>query len=234
MKLRLQSVLLFAALFMLSQYVYAQPTLPEVGAATQKGINILSWTNPYANGIKSISVMRSADSALNFTTIGLVSNLSKPVQNFVDAHPMPGNNYYQLKLTFTSDVDWKSNVIMLHVDSAAIANQAGLPPNDTLQKIIGQMGTTNIESLSTVTYPRSRYVFTNPFSGNINIVVPEPFKDTYYVLFFDQSDKQVLKIPRVNDTTVVLDKRNFQKSGVFKFTLFKNNQEFEKGFVTIY
>ena len=96
------------------------------------------------------------------------------------------------------------------------------------------MGTTNIESLNTVTYPRSRYVFTNPFSGNINIVVSEPFKDTYYVLFFDQSDKQVLKIPRVNDTTVVLDKRNFQKSGVFKFTLFKNNQEFEKGFVTIY
>lgn len=214
--------------------IFAQPTLPEVGIATQNGINILSWTNPYINGVKSIAVMRSGDSLVNYVTVGVVADFSKPVQSFVDAHPLPGNNYYQVKLTFTSDVEWKSNITSVFVDSAAIESQQGLPPNDTLQKIISEMGANNFDQLKAVSYPRSNYVFTNPFSGNINIEVPEPFKNSYYILFFDQNDKQVLKIPRVNDTTVILDKRNFQKTGVYKFTLYKNAEVFEKGFVTIY
>jgi len=234
MKLSLRLPLFILAFIILPLHSFAQPTLPEVGAVTQKGINILSWTNPYSNGLKSISVQRSADSTFNFTTIGLVSDLSKPLQNFVDAHPMPGRNYYRLTLTFSSDLTWKSNTVLLGVDSTAIANQQALPPNDTLQKIISQMGTANVETLNTISYAKSQYVFTNPFTGNINIEVPDPFANNYYVLFFDQSDKQVLKIPRVNDKIVVLDKRNFQKSGIFKFKLFKNAEEFEKGFVTIY
>jgi len=234
MKLSLLRSAIVLLLVIPTLYSFAQPTLPEVGAATEKGINILSWTNPYTNGLKSISVQRSADSTFNFTTIGVVSDLSKPVQNFVDAHPMPGKNYYRLTLTFSSDVTWKSNTILLGVDSMAIANQQALPPNDTLQKIISQMGSAGIEKLNTISYAKSQYVFTNPFTGNINIEVPEPFVQNYYILFYDQGDKQVLKIPRINDKVVVLDKRNFQKSGIFKFKLFKNGEEFEKGFVTIY
>lgn len=234
MKLPQRLFILTSAFVTLALCSFAQPTLPEVGVVSQKGINILSWTYPYTNGLKSVSVQRSADSTFNFTTIGVVGDLSRPVQNFVDAHPMPGRNYYRLTLTFSSDLTWKSNTIQVGVDSAAIANQQALPPNDTLQKIISQMGAAGIESLNTISYVKSRYVFTNPFTGNINIEVPEPFMNNYYVIFYDQADKQVLKIPRVNDKVVVLDKRNFQKNGIFKFKLYKNAEEFEKGFVTIY
>jgi hypothetical protein len=214
---------------------YAQPTLPEIATITQGGINIISWTNPYESGLKSIAVQRSADSNFNFTTIGYVTNLKKGVQSFVDAHPMPGKNWYRLTILFTSDMEWKSNLGKLIVDSAAIANRKPLPPSDSLQKLIGQMGDASaINSLNTVSYPKSQYVFTNPFTGNINIEIQDAFKENYHLIFYDQQDREVLVVPRINDKIVILDKRNFQSTGLFKFKLFKNKEEFDKGYVTIY
>lgn len=214
---------------------YAQPTLPDIGTVTQGGINVISWTNPYESGLKSIAVQRSADSNYNFTTIGYVSALKKGVQSFVDAHPMPGKNWYRLMILFTSDMEWKSNLGKLIVDSAAIANRKPLPPNDSLQKLISQMGDASaINSLNTVSYPKSQYVFTNPFTGNINIEIPDAMKEMYHLVFYDQQDHEVLTVPRINDKVVILDKRNFQSNGLFKFKLFKNKEEFDKGFVTIY
>lgn len=215
---------------------YAQPVLPEIAVTTQGGISILSWTNPYESGLKSIAVQRSADSNYNFTTIGYVPNLKKGVQSFVDAHPMPGKNWYRLIILFVSDMDWKSNLANVTVDSAAIANRAPLPPTDSLQKIISQSGgsTAAINDLNTVSYPKSQYVFTNPFTGNINIEIQDALKESYTLVFYDQKDKEVLTIPRINDKVVILDKRNFQTNGLFKFKLFKNKVEFDKGFVTIY
>lgn len=214
---------------------FAQPVLPEIATATQGGINVISWTNPYESGIKSIAVQRSADSNYNFATIGYVTSLKKGPQSFVDAHPMPGKNWYRLMILFTSDMEWKSNLGKVIVDSAAIANRKPLPPSDSLQKLIGQMGDASaINSVNTVSYPKSQYVFTNPFTGNVNIEIQDAFKENYYLVFYDQHDKEVLTIPRINDKIVILDKRNFQTTGLFKFKLFKNKEEFDKGYITIY
>ena len=217
------------------QVINAQPTLPEIATVTQGGITVLSWTNPYESGVKSISVQRSADSNYNFTTIGYVKEMRKGVQSFVDAHPMVGKNWYRLIVIFNSDMEWKSSLGNVVVDSAAIANRQPLPPGDSLQKLITASGNTAVlNTLNTVSYPKSQYVFTNPFTGNINIEIQDALKENYHLIFYDQADKQVLFIPRINDKVVILDKRNFQSLGLFKFKLFKNKEEFDKGFVTIY
>ena len=219
----------------MQQLSYAQPTLPEIATITQGGLTVLSWNNPYETGIKSISVQRSADSNYNFATIGYVTPLKKGVQSFVDPHPAPGKNWYRLIILFSSDMEWKSNLGNVTVDSASIANRKPLPPSDSLQKLISASGNTAaLNNLNTVSYPKSQYVFTNPFTGNINIEIQDALKETYHLIFYDQNDKEVLKVPRINDKIVILDKRNFQTTGLFKFKLFKNKEEFDKGYVTIY
>ncbi len=213
----------------------AQPTLPDVGVLTRDGINILSWVCPYSNGVKGVVILRSRDSVMNFVTIGGTPFSGDSVGSFVDAHPSPGANYYIVKLVFTSGTEWKSNVVMLQVDSADLANQKVLPPNDSLQKLIAQMGSSpSIEQLNAASYIRSIYVYTNPFNGNINIELPDVFKEKYRLVFFDEQDAEVLTIPRVNDPHIILDKRNFQRSGIYRFKLYKNNEMMEEGRVTIY
>jgi hypothetical protein len=224
--------LLFLALAATSE---AQPTLPRIGASTKDGVNILSWINPYSDGIKSIAIQRSNDSTYNFSTIGYIPKIEEGVESFVDGHPLPGVNWYRLQIIFSSDIEWKSDLARLVVDSSAIASRKPLPANDSLQKLISKMGSSSpVTDVNAATYPKSKYVFTNPFTGNINIEIPDAFKNIYSLEFYNEKEKEVLAIPRIDDSVVILDKRNFQSSGVFKFRLFKNKQQFEEGYVTIY
>lgn len=111
----------------------AQPVLPDMVGATDKGINVLSWMCQY-DGIKSIAVQRSTDSVFNYATIGYVKNLKKGPQAYIDGHPDPGKNWYRLCIVFNSDLVWYSNRINIYIDSATLLNKQVLPPNDSLQK----------------------------------------------------------------------------------------------------
>lgn len=227
-------VLICICTFGFTFYSQAQPTLPELGIQSKDGINILSWINPFESGVKSIKVERSADSTYNFTTIGIVQNTKNKTQSFIDAHPLLGPNWYRVVITFSSELEWISSLANTNVDSQSLANQKTLPTNDSLQKIIEQMGVSAINKLNTVSYPKSRFVFTNPFTGNINIEIPGVLQSTYSIIFFDQQKKKVLEIPRVLEETIILDKRNFQQVGLYSFKVFKNKEEFETGYITVY
>ncbi len=215
----------------------AQPMLPDMQAVTQKGLNILSWVNQY-DGIKSIAVQRSSDSIYNFTTIGYVKNLKKGPQAFVDGHPNPGKNFYRLYIAFSSDLTWYSNRIKLLVDSSQLMQQGVLPPNDSLQKMISATSSSipDASELSAYTYIRSQYVFTNPFTGHINVELPEGAekKTNFSLRFFDQKSRQVLDIPKVSENSVIIDKRNFQRKGIYKFELRKESDVLETGYITVY
>lgn len=218
----------------------AQTTLPDLQATTQKGINVLSWMCQY-DGIKSIAVQRSNDSIYNFTTIGYVKETKKGTQGYVDGHPLPGNNFYRLYIAFNSDLTWYSNRIKIHIDSSQLMQKAVLPPNDSLQKMLGTIITNdgssiNTSAITSYTYTRSQYVFTNPFTGHINIELPDDMdaKDVYSLKFFNQQNAKVFEVPKVSEQSVILDKRNFQRKGLYKFELLKNSKLIESGFVTIY
>ncbi len=109
------------------------PELPDIIAASDKGVNVISWTCQY-EGIKSISVQRSSDSVFNYSTIGYVKDLKKGPQAFIDGHPQAGNNWYRLYIGFSSDLTWYSNTIKIFIDSATLLSKSVIPPNDSLQK----------------------------------------------------------------------------------------------------
>lgn len=120
----------------MSTHLYAQPVLPDIAGALEKGVIILTWECQY-DGIKSIAVQRSSDSVHNFSTVGYVKELKKGVQVFVDGHPGVGKNWYQLYIVFNSGLTWNSNRIKIFVDTATLMKQqVVLPPNDSLQKMV--------------------------------------------------------------------------------------------------
>lgn len=207
----------------------AKENLPYLFITTQNGQNIVSWNNQY-NGIKSIGVQRSADSIRNFATIGVINAPKKGKGSYKDPHPMVGLNYYRLSIEFGGDLEWFSNIYKAFLDSATIAQSllAGAHAgNSTLN--------TKEEKASTDFYftPSSK-IFTNPYTGHINIVLEDATSRRYSIRFFDPSKNEVLRVSRVSKPTLVLDKNNFNSRGIFSFQLFDGSSLVETGYVTIY
>jgi hypothetical protein len=234
----------------------AQPLLPDIVGVTQKGMNILSWTSQYER-LKSIAVQRSSDSFFNYATIGYVKDLKKGPQAFIDGHPIPGKNWYRLQIAFGSDLTWTSNRIMLFVDSAQLLQQRVVPPNDSLQKLAAKVHFTDTAAAKIINpsapvkpvlsvslpdatevdayaYIKSQYVFTNPFTGHVNVEIQDAKKYKYSLRFFDQKDIPVLDIPRLVEPAIIIDKRNFQRKGIYKFELSREREKLETGYITIY
>jgi hypothetical protein len=226
------------------------PLLPDMSAGTEKAINFLTWNCQY-DGIKSIAVQRSNDSVYNYVTIGYVKNLKPGVQAYIDGHPQPGKNFYRLYIAFDSDLTWYSNRVRVTVSEEELLSQGMvLPPNDSLQKYISStdannplkeiIGKVSLNASSAdadqngFSYIRSQYIYTNPLTGHVNIEVPEVLRNKYTVKFYDGNNKQVLEVPRVMASPAIIDKRNFQKKGIFKFVLKRNNTQLETGYITIY
>lgn len=261
---------LFVILFLLfTTPAIAQPVLPDIAGATEKAINIISWTCQF-DGIKSISVQRSADSVYNYTTIGYVKNLKKGPQAYIDGHPSAGNNWYRLYIVFSSELTWYSNPAKLFVDSAALLNKGVLPPNDSLQKLAAKFKIDTVATLpinlkpidsvsvgnivvptikdephfvveipdpgdiNAFSYIKSQYVFTNPFTGHVNLELPDVSLHHYSVLFYDDTNKEVMDISNIREPKIIIDKRNFRKKGLYKFELRQDRDLLETGFITIY
>ncbi|MEZ5016723.1 MAG: hypothetical protein R2800_06705 [Flavipsychrobacter sp.] len=256
------SLVTVTALCCLATSAYAQPVLPDIIGASDKGINILSWTCQY-DGIKSIAVQRSSDSVYSYATIGYVKNKKKGPQAYIDGHPEIGTNWYRLYIVFASDLTWYSNRIKIEIDSATLLSKSVIPPNDSLQQYATniKMETSTIsnpdenapenereqlianlsieipepDEINQFTYIKSQYVFTNPFTGHVNIELPQEEGVLLYSLkFFNIDDVEVLDIPRFSEKQVIIDKRNFRNKGVYKFILIKNREVIEEGHITIY
>lgn len=240
---RFKKTIFFIIFICISSIGFAQPQLPAISIQTKNGINILTWVNPYTSNVASVTVQRSADSNYNFSTIGVVKDISSAVQTYADLRPLAGANWYKVVVTFKSDIDWKSNVYKVVVDSADIAKRGAILSTDSIQtivnKVVEESGKVDFEkinsNLKTATYPTSQLIYTNPFTGNISIELPEVRKHNYSVVFMDLNGKEIMKIPRVREVEIILDKRNFQNSGTYRFVIYDNNtEEVEKGYITIY
>jgi hypothetical protein len=252
----MKSRLLLVFLIFFSAPSFAQPLLPDMVGVTQKGMNILSWTSQYER-LKSIAVQRSNDSFFNYATIGYVKDLKKGPQAFIDGHPMPGVNWYRLQIAFGSDLVWSSNRIKLYVDSAQLLAEPVLAPNDSLQKLAAKVKFTDTTGSAVRTpeikakpvlsltlpesttadayaYIKSQYVFTNPFTGHVNVEIKDAKHFRYSLQFFDEKEHRVLTIPRIPEPEVIIDKRNFQHKGLYRFVLLRNKEKLETGYITIY
>lgn len=212
---------------------YAQPDLPNMATLSQGGINILSWNNPHTTSVKAVLVERSAQEDTGFVLIGNVDNIKKPIQFFTDAEPLPGNNYYRVKVIFTTNIAWYSNVFLVNADSVLVSQRKGELSEDSVKKLVEQLGIVEEVPLPP-SGEISKYVYANPYNGNVNIEFADALEVAYKVVFYDIQGKEAVVIPRVNDTMVILDKRNFQKIGQYRFVVFREEKEFTTGIVSIY
>lgn len=91
------------------------------------------------------------------------------------------------------------------------------------------------ESAETVTLPiKSKYVYTDPATGHIHMFLPDDVATHFYsVKFYDMEKRMIMEVPRIKESKIILDKRNFQKKGVYKFVLRKDILEFENGHIQV-
>lgn len=217
------------------------PPLPDFVIENKEGFNIITFFNTYENGVKQITIQRSADSNVNFTTIGRVPQTKKGNAAFVDAHPLLGKNWYQVTMEFTSGIDFKSNLKSFIVDSAMLSQQKIVTQQEVLQEVANKAAEQSksvVNAVETqvqeVKIPKSKYVFTNPFNGNINIELYDAYTKSYKIEFYDSNKKKVFTIPRVNEKIIILDKRNFNQNGIYSFKIITNGTIFEEGFISIF
>lgn len=217
-----------------------QYPLPAMGIVTDQAQNLLTWYCQY-DGVKSIAVQRSSDSVRNFTTIGIINAPKKGMGNYRDTHPTVGKNYYRLSITFGGDLEWFSNTYKVFLDSATIAK--------SLEAQI-KTGTTNAQTATssdagkvdnaTGTTPTAFYftpsskIYTNPYTGHINISLEDASTRRYNIRFLDPSKNEVLRVSRVSKPMLILDKNNFNSRGIYGFQLYDGTNLVETGFVTIY
>lgn len=211
------------------------PILPAMLVTTENAQNKLSWTCQF-DGVKSIAIQRSSDSIRNFMTIGVLTAPKKGIQTYTDTRPNVGKNYYRLSIEFAGDLEWFSNTYKVILDSATLAKSLVGAVNSGSTKATSSTTSsdeTGIKSNDFYFAPSSR-VYTNPYTGHINITLPDALSKKYNLKFYEPSKKEVLRISRVTKTQLVLDKNNFNARGTYQFELFDGVTLVETGYVTIY
>ncbi len=213
----------------------AQNELPALTIETVSGQNKISWGCSYT-GIKSMIVQRSEDSVLNFKTIGFIAKPKKGINSYTDERPLLGKNYYRVLVLFQSELEWFSNTYKVVLDSTLIAQSRlkSLRTGSTNAKDASDVNTNGNTNYTDFYYEPSTQVYTNPYTGHINISLADAREKRYSISFYDPKKEEVLKITRLKQTTVILDKYNFNARGTYSFKLREGDQVVEKGFVTIY
>ena len=214
------------------------PDLPSMSVVTESAHNKLSWNCQY-DGVKSIAIQRSSDSVRNFITLGVMNNPKKGIQFFTDERPLIGKNNYRLYILFSGDVEWYSNSYFVTLDSATIAksHQGSLSTGHTNANTDYTKTSTNTNGTATVTdfyYTPSSQIYTNPYTGHININLNDALSKKYSIKFFDPKKNEVLRISRVSKPLLILDRNNFNSPGTYNFQLSEGATVIETGYITIY
>ena len=55
----------------------------------------------------------------------------------------------------------------------------------------------------------------------------------YSVKFYNEKGNMIFEVPKINAQNIIIDKRNFQKRGVYKFVLRRDVVELESGYVVV-
>jgi hypothetical protein len=229
----LKKVFIISFLFVLSVVAHAQEKLPNMSIKSQGGQVLLSWDCTF-EGVKSISVQRSSDSTKNFTTVGFMNNPKKGIQSFRDEKPLAGKNFYRLYIMFPYELEWYSNTFNGYVDSSLIRKSTDVMKATTSTTTNNSTNTKTTTESTDFYYTPSSTIFTNPYTGHINIQLEDAASKRYSIRFFDPSRSEVLRLNRIQKTKLVLEKRNFNGRGTYSFQLFDGSSLVETGYVAIY
>ena len=106
----------------------AQDTLPKFSVTGQAGNRIIiSWTNPYGQNIRQISIQRSFDSLKNFRTILTVPDATTPQNGYVDTKAVNDHMFYRLYLLVDSNGRYLFSRSKRPASSGTAASTGNLP-----------------------------------------------------------------------------------------------------------
>jgi len=84
--------------------------------------NVLTWKAPSTNGSTNFSIERSND-GIHFSSIGNFDATNERCQlpfNYTDNNPLPGKNYYRLKITDVDRIIFYSKILLLENNKTGI------------------------------------------------------------------------------------------------------------------
>lgn len=215
---------------------YAQPLLPAIGGAVVDNTVRLSWECQY-DGVKSIIVRRSLDSMRNYTDLGNVRNTEKGVQTFTDEHPLHGKGYYKLTIVFVSGLKWSSNHCSVTTDDVRfppIPRPVDVPVTAYGGQRIRVNFSAPMPDMEDASFIIPIHIRPNITTGHIDIRLPENHSQhVYSVVFYNAKKQVVMDIPVIKARISVLDKRNFQRKGQYRFVLRRDGVIFETGYINV-
>jgi len=232
--------LLFCGLILVFSASAQLPELPNLKIETLKGNNIIQWFSTF-NNVKTINIERLGDGAATWATIGFIKKPKKGKRSFTDTEPLLGSSKYRLKIIFGGDVEWYSNTYTVNLTAEMLA-QSGRTVIKSGSSDVEEYKSGNVSSDATATtsaytdfyYEPSTQVYTNPYTGHINITLGDARRKRYSIKFFDPNKNEILEISRVKHTEIILDKYNFNATGIYFFQLYDGEDLVETGYVTVY
>jgi hypothetical protein len=144
---------------------------------------------------------------------------AKTKNKTADTATMPAH-----KLSISYDAD----VMQPDIKTGAADNQLPVQPR---HKIVISFDEPDINP---VTFIKSRFINTDPATGYLNMILPDDVNQHHYsVKFYNQANHVVIEVPRIKASQIIIDRRNFQHKGVYKFVLRRDFTELETGYVSI-
>jgi len=165
--------------------VKAQDTLPKF-TLLNKGNDriVVSWTNPYKQNIRQLSIQRSSDSLKNFKTILTLPDPTVPQNGFVDSKAPTAFMYYRIYIQLDSGKYLFSKSKRPVLDTAKVRVQPAEPKPD--QRVQEEPRTDAKKPVTT----------TEPGKNNVPIVkeVEKPKEIPERIIYIKKRDTLIAQI----------------------------------------
>jgi hypothetical protein len=225
-------LVIFISLFIVNNLI-AQDTLPKFTAIkTKEGKSIISWINDFGI-VKQITIQRSTDSLRRFASIATDSTPMNRKGYFVDNNAKLVNYYYRIfiqlpegKYLYSETKKIKREWLMPKV---VIPNNIRSIQYDSIKGFYIDSIYLKVDTveLGPKPYEASDYVFTDK-KGNVLITLPNAESRNFSIIFYDEKEKKVLKIPNIKESNLILERYNFYKSGWYYFEIKDGETVIEK------
>jgi hypothetical protein len=223
--------------------VLAQKALPDITVKNISGKIIISWLNDYKKPVANILIQRSYDSLKNYSTIGTVLNPLNLENGYPDVNPPYNKMYYRVYISFEGGsyvigpavrpVKVIPASIPVSIDTSSSSNPAPIQQPESNTRFPWQYNQSVDSSLlsipkkeNEITYPSAR-IFTGR-QNNVVIHLPQAGMKKYSVKFFDEEDKLLFELTRLNEEYLIIEKVNFVHTGWFHFELYEEGKLIEK------
>ncbi len=226
-KTSMKTILTSSILFLITNCINAQDTLPRITVKNLNNTVLVSWTNPFET-LTTINIQRSFDSLKNFKTIGSILDVKNKQNGFADAKPASLKMFYRVFLVFEGGAyifsksyrpvkDSVKPVVVKKIEDIKIEDFKN-PVLKVDSPVVIELPPLPVVKPS---YVPSRYIYTNK-DNNVIIALKDAATHKYRVKFYDESKALIFEIKQINDPYLTIEKVNFLHAGKFNFEIFED------------